>query len=84
MSKPTLYLLDAFALIYRSYFAFINNPRINSNGLDTSAIFGFTTTLLEILEKKNPSHIAIVYDTSAPTVRHIEYDLYKAQREETP
>jgi DNA polymerase-1 len=84
MSKPTLYLLDAFALIYRSYFAFINNPRINSKGLDTSAIFGFTTTLLEILEKKNPSHIAIVYDTSAPTVRHIEYELYKAQREETP
>lgn len=84
MSKPTLYLLDAFALIYRSYFAFINNPRINSNGLDTSAIFGFTTTLLEILEKKNPSHIAIVYDTSAPTVRHIEFEAYKAQREETP
>ena len=51
-TKPTLYLLDAYALIYRAYFAFINNPRISSSGLDTSAIFGFTTTLLEILEKK--------------------------------
>lgn len=83
-SKPTLYLLDAFALIYRAYFAFVNNPRISSKGLDTSAIFGFTVTLLEILEKKNPSHIAIVYDTPQPTVRHIEYPEYKAQRDETP
>ncbi len=83
-SKPTLYLLDAYALIYRAYFAFVNNPRISSKGLDTSAIFGFTVTLLEILEKKNPSHIAIVYDTAQPTVRHIEYPEYKAQRDETP
>lgn len=83
-SKPTLYLLDAYALIYRAYFAFVNNPRISSKGLDTSAIFGFTVTLLEILEKKNPSHIAIVYDTAKPTVRHIEYPEYKAQRDETP
>ncbi|WP_421751826.1 DNA polymerase I [Croceimicrobium sp.] len=83
-SKPTLYLLDAYALIYRAYFAFVNNPRISSKGLDTSAIFGFTVTLLEILEKKNPSHIAIVYDTPQPTVRHIEYPEYKAQRDETP
>lgn len=83
-SKPTLYLLDAYALIYRAYFAFVNNPRISSKGLDTSAIFGFTVTLLEILEKKNPSHIAIVYDTPKPTVRHIEFPEYKAQRDETP
>ncbi len=83
-TKPVLYLLDAYALIYRAYFAFINNPRISSSGLDTSAIFGFTTTLLEILEKKNPSHIAIVYDTSKPTFRHEEYKEYKAQRDETP
>lgn len=83
-TKPTLYLLDAYALIYRAYFAFVNNPRISSKGLDTSAIFGFTVTLLEILEKKNPSHIAIVYDTPQPTVRHIEYPEYKAQRDETP
>ncbi len=83
-NKPTLYLLDAFALIYRAYFAFVNNPRISSKGLDTSAIFGFTVTLLEILEKKNPSHIAIIYDTPQPTVRHIEYPEYKAQRDETP
>lgn len=81
---PKLFLLDAFALIYRSYFAFINNPRVSSKGLDTSAIFGFTTTLLEVLEKQNPSHIAVVYDTSAPTVRHIEYTDYKANRDETP
>ena len=83
-TKPILYLLDAYALIYRAYFAFINNPRISSTGLDTSAIFGFTTTLLEILEKKNPSHIAIVYDTPKPTFRHEEYKEYKAQRDETP
>lgn len=83
-TKPTLYLLDAYALIYRAYFAFVNNPRISSKGLDTSAIFGFTVTLLEILEKKNPSHIAIVYDTPQPTIRHIEYPEYKAQRDETP
>lgn len=83
-NKPVLYLLDAYALIYRSYFAFINNPRISSSGLDTSAIFGFTTTLLEILEKKQPSHIAIIYDTDKPTMRHEEYPEYKAQRDETP
>jgi DNA polymerase-1 len=83
-NQPKLFLLDAYALIYRAYFAFISNPRLTSKGLDTSAIFGFTTTLLEVLEKHQPSHIAIVYDTSAPTVRHIEYKEYKANRDETP
>lgn len=83
-NKPKLFLLDAYALIYRAYFAFINNPRITSGGLDTSAIFGFTTTLLEVLEKQSPSHIAIVYDTDKPTIRHEEYKEYKAQRDETP
>jgi DNA polymerase-1 len=82
--KPRLFLLDAYALIYRSYFAFIKNPRITSSGLDTSAVFGFTTTLLEVLEKHQPSHIAIVYDTDKPTKRHEEFEDYKAQREETP
>ena len=82
--KPKLFLLDAYALIYRSYFAFINNPRVTSGGLDTSAIFGFTTTLLEVLEKQNPTHIAIVYDTDKPTQRHEDYKEYKANREETP
>ncbi len=79
-----LFLLDAFALIYRSYFAFSNNPRINSKGLNTSAAFGFTNTLLEILNKEKPSHIAVVFDTPEATVRHIEYPEYKANREEMP
>ncbi len=79
-----LFLLDAYALIYRAYFAFINNPRVSSKGLDTSAIFGFTTTLLEVLEKQKPSHIAVVYDTPKPTFRHEHYKEYKAQRDETP
>ena len=64
-TKPRLFLLDAYALIFRAYFAFANNPRVTSKGLDTSAIFGFTTTLLEVLEKENPSHIAVVFDTKA-------------------
>ncbi len=79
-----LFLLDAYALIYRAYFAFISNPRVTSKGLDTSAIFGFTTTLLEVLEKHSPSHIAVVYDTDKPTFRHEEYEAYKANRDDTP
>ncbi|MFO7616184.1 MAG: DNA polymerase I [Bacteroidales bacterium] len=79
-----LYLLDAYALIYRSYYAFIKNPRINSKGLNTSAIFGFTLTLDELLRKENPSHIAVVFDTSAPTFRHILYEEYKANRPPMP
>lgn len=79
-----LFLLDAFALIYRSYFAFSNNPRINSKGFNTSAIFGFCNTLLEILNKEKPSHIAVVFDTEEPTQRHIEFEAYKANREEMP
>lgn len=79
-----LFLLDAFALIYRAYFAFSNNPRINSKGFNTSAIFGFTNTLLEILNKEKPTHIAVVFDTDAPTQRHEEFEAYKANREEMP
>jgi DNA polymerase I len=79
-----LYLLDAYALIYRAYFAFSNNHRINSKGLNTSAILGFTNTLLEVLKKEKPTHIAVVFDTSEPTVRHTEFPEYKANREETP
>jgi DNA polymerase-1 len=79
-----LFLLDAFALIYRSYFAFTNNPRINSKGFNTSAIFGFTNTLLEILNKEKPTHMAVVFDTDAPTQRHTEFEAYKANREEMP
>lgn len=79
-----LFLLDAFALIYRAYFAFSNSPRINSKGFNTSAIFGFTNTLLEILNKEQPTHIAVVFDTEAPTQRHEEFADYKANRQEMP
>lgn len=79
-----LFLLDAFALIYRAYFAFANAPRINSQGLNTSAIFGFTNTLLDLLKKEQPTHIAVVFDTADPTHRHEEYTEYKANREEMP
>ncbi len=79
-----LFLLDAYALIYRAYFAFSNAPRINSKGLNTSAVFGFTNTLLEILNKEKPTHIAVVFDVSGPTQRHEEYSEYKANREEMP
>jgi DNA polymerase-1 len=79
-----LFLLDAYALIYRAYFAFSNNHRINSKGLNTSAILGFTNTLLEVLKKEKPTHIAVVFDTAEPTVRHTEFEAYKANREEMP
>jgi DNA polymerase I len=79
-----LFLLDAFALIYRAYFAFANAPRINSAGLNTSAVFGFTNTLLELIRKEQPTHIAVVFDTAEPTHRHVEYSEYKANREEMP
>ena len=60
--KKKLFLLDAYALIFRAYFGFINNPRINSKGLDTSAIFGFTNTLIELIRKEKPTHIAVCFD----------------------
>lgn len=86
MSKPDkkLFLLDAMALIYRAHFAFSKNPRINSKGMSTGAILGFTNSLLEILNKEKPTHIAICFDTSAPTFRHIQYEPYKAHREAQP
>ncbi len=83
-NNKKLFLLDAFALIYRAYFAFSNNHRVNSKGLNTSAILGFTNTLLEVLKKEKPTHIAVVFDTSEPTARHVEFAEYKAQREEMP
>jgi DNA polymerase-1 len=79
-----LFLLDAYALIYRAYFAFSNNQRFNSKGLNTSAILGFTNTLMEVLRKEKPSHIAVVFDTAEPTVRHTDFTEYKANREEMP
>lgn len=79
-----LYLLDAYALIYRSYYAFIKNPRFNSKGLNTSAIYGFTNTLIDLIAKENPSHVAVVFDPPGPTFRHDMYKEYKAHREAMP
>ena len=79
-----LFLIDAFALIYRSYFAFSKNPRINSKGVETSAVLGFVNSLVEVIKKENPTHIAVVFDTPKATVRHIEYSEYKANREAMP
>lgn len=84
MPEKKLFLLDAYALIYRAYYAFIKNPRINSKGINTSAIFGFTNTLHEIISQENPSHIAVVFDPPGPTFRHTMYPEYKAQRPPTP
>ena len=81
---PKLFLLDGMALIYRAFFAFSQNPRITSKGLNASAMFGFTNTLLEVLRKQGPSHLAVVFDTDKPTARHIEFEAYKAQREAMP
>lgn len=83
-NPKTLWLLDAYALIYRAYFAFSQNQMVNSRGLNTSAIYGFTSTLYDVLTNHNPTHIAVVFDTSKPTERHIEYKEYKANREEMP
>lgn len=79
-----LFLLDAMALIYRAYFALNKNPRINSKGLNTSAVLGFANTLFEVLRTENPSHIGVAFDTIAPTARHIEFTDYKANREKMP
>ena len=79
-----LFLLDAYALIYRSYYAFIKNPRINSKGLNTSAIVGFVNTLYEVLTKEHPSHLGVAFDPHGPTFRSEVYPAYKAQREATP
>ena len=79
-----LFLLDAYALIFRAYFAFAKNPRITSGGMDTSAIYGFTSALLDLLSKENPTHIAVCFDLPQPTERHEIFPEYKANREATP
>ena len=79
-----LFLIDAYALIYRSYYAFIKNPRINSKGQNTSAIIGFLNTLHEVLTKENPTHLGVAFDPDGPTFRHEAYEAYKAQREACP
>jgi len=83
MSK-SLYLLDGMALVYRAHFAFITRPIVNSKGRNTSAVYGFANTLLELIENRSPTHLAVAFDTSAPTARHEKYPEYKAQREEMP
>lgn len=79
-----LFLIDAYAVIYRAYYAFIRNPRVNSKGMNTSAIFGFVNTLEEVLKNEKPTHIGIAFDPKGKTFRHEEYEAYKAQREATP
>lgn len=79
-----LFLLDGMALIYRAHFALSKSPRFTTSGLNTSAVFGFANTLLEVLKKENPTHIAVVFDTEAPTDRHVEFTDYKAHREAMP
>ncbi|PAC32430.1 DNA polymerase I [Flectobacillus sp. BAB-3569] len=79
-----LFLLDAMALIYRAHFAFQKTPRISSKGLNTSAVFGFANTLLEILAKEKPTHLGVAFDTPTPTFRHVQFEAYKAQRQEQP
>lgn len=83
-AEKKLFLLDAFALIYRAYFAFSKNPRINSRGENTSAVYGFTTTLLDVIQKEKPSHLAVVFDPSGPVQRHEEFSEYKAGRQAMP
>ena len=78
-----LFLLDAYALIYRSYYAFLKSPRINSKGLNTSAVMGFCNTLNEVLTKEKPTHIGVAFD-HGQTFRHEAFPDYKAQRAETP
>ncbi|WNJ17645.1 DNA polymerase I [Pontibacter sp. G13] len=84
MPKQKIFLLDAMALLYRAFFAFQKNPRITKEGLNTSAVFGFANTLLEIINKEDPTHLAVAFDTSEPTFRHVQFPEYKAQREAMP
>ena len=81
---PTLYLLDAYALIYRAYYAFINRPLVDAQGRDTSALYAFASTLQDIIDKERPDYIAVAMDMPGGTFRHKEYPEYKANRPETP
>ncbi|MEO6132105.1 MAG: DNA polymerase I [Saprospiraceae bacterium] len=84
MAKPTLYLLDAYALIFRAYYAFLRNPRINSKGLNTSAMFGFVNALEDVINNRKPTHLAVCFDHKSPNIRVQEFPYYKANRQETP
>ena len=84
MAEKKLFLLDAYALVFRAYYALIRNPRVTSKGKNTNAQFGFTNTLVELLTKQKPTHMAVCFDTAAPTERHTDFADYKANRQETP
>ncbi len=84
MQQKKLFLLDAFALVFRAYYALIRNPRITSKGRNTNAQFGFTNTLIDLIKNQNPTHMAVCFDTSAATERHTDFADYKANRQETP
>lgn len=84
MSQKRLYLLDAYALIFRGYFAFIKNPRINSKGMDTSAIMGFMNALMDVIKREKPDHLAVAFDKGGSDYRYEMYQEYKANRDETP
>ena len=83
-SEKKLFLVDAYALIFRAYYAFIKNPRINTKGMNTSAVFGFTNALLEVIRSEQPTHLAVVFDPPGPTLRNEQFEDYKANRDETP
>ena len=83
-TKKRLFLLDAYALIFRGYYAFIKNPRINSKGMDTSAIMGFTNSLLDLINRERPDHLAVCFDRGGSKSRTELFSDYKANREETP
>src|SRR5512138_1054092 len=79
-----LFLLDAYALIFRAYYALIRNPRITSKGKNTNAQFGFTNTIIDLIKNQKPTHMAVCFDTAEPTERHTDFAEYKAQRQEAP
>ena len=83
-SEKKLFLVDAYALIFRAYYAFIKNPCINTKGMNTSAVFGFTNALLEVIRSEQPTHLAVVFDPPGPTLRNEQFEDYKANRDETP
>ena len=82
--QKRLFLLDAYALIFRGYYAFIKNPRINSKGMDTSAIMGFTNSLLDVIKRERPDHLAVAFDKGGSVSRTEKFEAYKANRQETP
>ncbi|NNE90677.1 MAG: DNA polymerase I, partial [Verrucomicrobiales bacterium] len=83
-SDARLFLLDGMALLYRAHFGLIRSPIFTSGGFNASAVFGFTNTLLELMEKQSPTHLAVAFDTSDPTPRHDIFPEYKANRDEMP